>query len=296
MLMMSLCVLDVNASVMVHQMLKLAVVMIACSSMIRRLEGSAEDNKYCRVTRCGATEIRFPFHLKDGNDKHCVFPPGFQLSCTRLYDDVFVPTMEFEYEVNTSLPELYLSFSVLVNVATIDYRSRQLYFESSSLDIREHYYYYSPNNHLSNNYHYSSDSTFKPFTISDTTLTHLRLYGYHNRHCNDYTFFNCSSTSELSKFDSLVSPIYPGTFLISVVTSLRSHGYQIYAICSHLETVEVPLTSCTKMYNISQVPYSVGRLTWSGPDCGNCEVRGQYCRFKPNSMIFTQCYPKGIPC
>ncbi|KAL8102900.1 hypothetical protein AgCh_027434 [Apium graveolens] len=264
-------------------MLKVAVVLIACSSVVARLEGSAENDK-CRVTRCGATEIRFPFHLKDGNDNHCVFPAGFQLSCTRLHDDL-APIMEFEYEVNTSLPGLYLSFSVPAYVISIDYRWRQLYFESSSQDIRQHYYYPHNNRH--------SNPTFKPSTLTNKILTNITGHGSYRRHCNDYTFYNCSSTSYISTYKRLSSPFYPGNKLISVVPSLRSQGYKIFSICSHLETVEAPLRSCTKMYNISHVPYNIGRLTWSAPDCGDCEVQGKYCKFKPNSTIFTQCYSKG---
>lgn len=290
--MMSICVLDVNSSVMVHQMLKVAVLIIACSSIITRLEGSAENDK-CRVTRCGATEIRFPFHLKDSDKDQCVFPSGFQFSCTRLHN-VLVPMMEFKYEVNTSLPGLYLSFSVQAVVTTIDYRSRQLYFESSSEDIRQHYYY-SHNNHHSNYSHYSSNFTFKPSILTSEKSNQNDYEIYYTHNCNDYTFYNCSSTSDISKFDHQIYLSHHEIRLINIVSSPRTQGFQIYSICSHLETVEVPLTSCTKMYNISHVPYSVGRLTWSAPDCGDCEVKGQYCKFKPNSTIFTQCYTKGMP-
>ncbi|KAL1806163.1 hypothetical protein ACET3Z_029231 [Daucus carota] len=264
---------------------KLVLVTIVWSNIIMRLEGVVEHDE-CNVTRCGATEIRFPFHLKETDDQqpekdHSVYPPVFQLSCSGGY-----PRLEFEYEVNTSLPGLYLSFSDKAVVDTIDYKSRQLQFISSSdfgpshQDIRQHYY----TNH-------SSNSPFKPFTLSDTPSTHIQLYGNYEDftlYLNDYTFYNCSSPSEITRYLYRI-----GNHIIRPVNSLRGPGYEVYAVYSHYETVEAPLTSCTKMYNFSDVPYTVGGLTWSGPDCGDCEAKEQYCKFKPNSTILTQCYPKG---
>ncbi|KAL1806167.1 hypothetical protein ACET3Z_029235 [Daucus carota] len=257
-----------------------------------RLEGAAVRTEECNVTMCGETEIRFPFHLKDTDDQqdiedHCVYLPGFQLSCSGG-----LPRLEFEYEVNTSLPGIYLSFSVKAVVDVIDYKLRQLHFVSSPdfgsqpQEIRQHYYSHNNLNH------HLSDSPFKPFTLSDTPLSYIRVYGDYKdftRYLNDYTFYNCSSTSEIiTRYKFALE-----NHIISPVKSLRGHGYQVYAVYSHYETVEAPLTSCTKMYNFSDVPYNVGRLTWSAPDCSDCEAKGKYCKFKPNSNVLTQCYPKG---
>ncbi|KAL1806171.1 hypothetical protein ACET3Z_029239 [Daucus carota] len=270
---------------MANQMLKLAAFVIACSSITTRLEGFTEFGK-CRAARCGKTDIRFPFHLKHSAEDHCVFPSGFQLSCDQTYKDVLAPTIKFEYEASTSLPGLYLSLSFQAYVASIDYGSRQLYFETSSVVVTQNYYHFH-NNHSNRNH-----STFKPLVLTDGKLAQ-KLYGIH-RSCNDYTFYNCSSTSDLSRIDRSINPSIPD--IISTVTSLRSHNHQIYAICSLLDTAEVPLTSCTKLYNFSHVPYTVGALTWSGPDCSDCEDKGQYCKFRKNSKIFTECYPKGLWC
>ncbi|CAK9151632.1 unnamed protein product [Ilex paraguariensis] len=62
------------------------------------------------------------------------------------------------------------------------------------------------------------------------------------------------------------------------------------------------LTSCTKMYNISDVPLEVllgddigsdlhsvvAFLGWSKPFCGNCEAENKYCQLKKNSTIQDQ--------
>lgn len=78
------------------------------------------------------------------------------------------------------------------------------------------------------------------------------------------------------------------------VTSMGGHGYEVLDVYSHWETVEAQLTSCSKMYNVSDIPCFIGALTWSAPDCSHCEAKGQYCRFKSNSTTHTQCYPKGV--
>lgn len=99
-----------------HFMLKLVVCVIV--SIIMRIEGAVQNDECSRVSRCGEIEIKFPFYLKDRDgqhkEDHCVFPPGFQLSC-----DGFTARVEFEYEVNTSLPGLYLFLSVKADVGGI---------------------------------------------------------------------------------------------------------------------------------------------------------------------------------
>ncbi|WOH12416.1 hypothetical protein DCAR_0831919 [Daucus carota subsp. sativus] len=282
-------------------MFNLAVYVIVCNSIIMRMECKEVQNDVCsRVTRCGATEIRFPFNLRDADEEqhkkdHCVFPPGFQLTCHDPSEfspvNDFLPMLEFEYQVNTSLPGLYLSFSVKAVVISIDYKSQQLQFIYSSAFvssyrvIRQHYHYSHSNQHDDNLPNYP----FKPFTLTHSSLYPIQHNGpidfyYHfTSYMNDYTFYNCSSTSEIDI----------GIYVIEPVTSMRGHGYQVYAVYSYAEILEVLITSCTKMYNISDVPFIMGGLTWFEPNCNDCEDEGQYCKFKPNSTTLTQCYPKG---
>nr|XP_017221624.1 PREDICTED: rust resistance kinase Lr10-like [Daucus carota subsp. sativus] len=258
-----------------------------------RLEGAAAQNEACnRVTRCGSTEIRFPFHLKERDkqhkEDHCVFPPGFQLSCEYVYQEFFIPKLEFKYQVNTSHSGLYLSLSVNASVVSINYRSQQLLFVLDSpeygRDIRQHYY--SRNSHHYN-YNNLPKYPFKPFTLTDTPSTNSELHDLEVGIYSNYTFYNCSITKDI------VGENAGGNILIWSVPSLGGRGYEVYAVYSPLETILYPMTSCTKMYNVSNVPYNAGGLSWSGPNCGDCEAKGQYCKFKPNSTILTQCHTKG---
>ncbi|XP_074361415.1 rust resistance kinase Lr10-like [Apium graveolens] len=62
-----------------------------------------------------------------------------------------------------------------------------------------------------------------------------------------------------------------------------------------MDLARTGLKYCTKMYDISDVPFYVGWMTWSRPDCSHCEAKGKYCRFRPNSTSLTQCYSNGHP-
>ncbi|WOH12431.1 hypothetical protein DCAR_0831935 [Daucus carota subsp. sativus] len=269
------------------------LVFVISYSIFMRLEGAAAQNEACnRVTRCGSTEIRFPFHLKERDkqhkEDHCVFPPGFQLSCEYVYQEFFIPKLEFKYQVNTSHSGLYLSLSVNASVVSINYRSQQLLFVLDSpeygRDIRQHYY--SRNSHHYN-YNNLPKYPFKPFTLTDTPSTNSELHDLEVGIYSNYTFYNCSITKDI------VGENAGGNILIWSVPSLGGRGYEVYAVYSPLETILYPMTSCTKMYNVSNVPYNAGGLSWSGPNCGDCEAKGQYCKFKPNSTILTQCHTKG---
>ncbi|WOH12425.1 hypothetical protein DCAR_0831929 [Daucus carota subsp. sativus] len=262
-----------------HHIVKFLVAVIVCSNMITSPGGSVMQNDGCNVAWCGTTEIRFPFHLKDrdalhNNKDQCVFPTGFQLSCDDEYGTgVFVPIMAYEYQVNTSLPGVYLSFPVEASVSHIDYKSRQLSFDGFGV------FFGSTRTHKNYN-KYQSKYPFKPFTSTGNKLTDPR---------HGYTFYKCPSTSEL-----VSSPRSSDLLVALPVDSLSSHGHRVFVVNSDYGTVDSPLTSCTKMYNISDDSTTVTELTWSEPDCGHCEAKGQYCKFKQNSTIVTQCYPKGI--
>ena len=241
-------------------------------SLIMSNHGSAvlQDDE-CSVTRCpGGDEIRFPFHLiypdkeRQLQSDHCGYPLGFELYCDTSYDFYYpyYPVVKFEYQVSTSLLGLYLSFSVTAYIHSIDYKSRQLHFIPKSTNVTQHYGYYFAN------------SPFKPFPSSkyqaDFTYDELQT---------DFTFYKCSSTKSEMDISG------------EEVPSLSGHGFKVYAIESDLQTTEMDLTSCTKLFNISHVPFNGGGLSWSEPDCGDCETKKQYCKFKPNSTTATECFP-----
>ncbi|CAN4085752.1 unnamed protein product [Withania somnifera] len=102
-----------------------------------------------------------------------------------------------------------------------------------------------------------------------------------------FTLFNCSSKKMYSSSSGRIK-------------CLSGPNYDVHAFRSYYSISELP-SSCTKMYNISDVPdevlfgkpaYSQSRtyLHWSEPFCGNCEDDGKYCRLKSNSSgSETQC-------
>ncbi|XP_074365455.1 rust resistance kinase Lr10-like [Apium graveolens] len=256
------------------------MLLVLVSCIISKLGVAVFQDDECSVTRClgGDSKIRFPFHLIDSDKEkqprsdHCGFPVGFELSCGTIdqynYPSYsYYPMVKFEYQVSTSLPGLYLSFSVEAYVDSIDYKSRQLHFISKSTNFTHHYDYYL------------SNSPFKPFTFSG-----VQEYNTLKTQ-TDFTFYNCSSTN---------NEVY---IYGADIPSLSGHGFKVYAIHSHSGITEVYLTSCTKLYNISHIPFYEGGLSWSEPNCGDCEAKEQYCKFKPNSTTITQCFPipKGPP-
>lgn len=86
------------------------------------------------------------------------------------------------------------------------------------------------------------------------------------------TLFNCSSVKAFLRDLSVPCLDIPG----------RHH---IYAIDSSVAIAY--LTSCTKMYNILSVPFSMSIkkivLSWSKPNCTVCQEEGKECRLKNNS-------------
>ncbi|XP_059304637.1 rust resistance kinase Lr10-like [Lycium ferocissimum] len=100
------------------------------------------------------------------------------------------------------------------------------------------------------------------------------------------TLFNCSSNKTYSSSGR--------------INCLSGPHYDVLAFRSYYSISQFP-SSCTKMYNISDVPnevlfgpsqYSQTQiyLHWSEPFCGNCEDDGKYCKLKSNgSGSETEC-------
>lgn len=102
-----------------------------------------------------------------------------------------------------------------------------------------------------------------------------------------FTLFNCSTNKTYSMSSGRIN-------------CLSGLHYDVIAFPSCYSISEYP-SSCTKMYNISDVPNEVlfGKseysqtqiyLRWSEPFCGNCEDDGKYCKLKSNgSGSETEC-------
>ncbi|XP_045792446.1 rust resistance kinase Lr10-like [Trifolium pratense] len=84
----------------------------------------------------------------------------------------------------------------------------------------------------------------------------------------DYHFFNCSLLIR-NEIDLYLVPC------LSTSTS------QTYVIPSSRYFEQLPLSFCTKMFNVSFKRYSDSiRLSWSTPNCKVCESKGNICRWK----------------
>ncbi|XP_062000416.1 rust resistance kinase Lr10-like [Rosa rugosa] len=116
---------------------------------------------------------------------------------------------------------------------------------------------YDPENCLLVKLLKSHDMSLSPFRYPEDLL-------------DDITLFNCSlGERELG---------YP-------IPCFRGPGYQIYLFSSYHYIDDLPLLSCTKMYNLSSIPYNSFAprnryLKWSEPDCGLCEAQGNKCGLK----------------
>ncbi|XP_061358262.1 rust resistance kinase Lr10-like [Gastrolobium bilobum] len=102
------------------------------------------------------------------------------------------------------------------------------------------------------------------FTLS---ASHFQFNGYDG----GYNFFNCSLTNR-----------YMDSYLIPCLTTSTS---QAYAIPSDILIDYLPLSFCTKMFNISSflsgsVNENILLLTWSVPNCKHCESEGNRCGWK----------------
>ncbi|WCJ36822.1 Protein kinase family protein [Euphorbia peplus] len=107
-------------------------------------------------------------------------------------------------------------------------------------------------------------------------------FHFNQHYQHGFTFFNCKSVNDYGVN----------------ISCLGSPGYEIYAIRSDTIMAYIPsLSSCTKMYDISPVPYDMLTekndlvLNWGEPVCSGCEDRNKKCRLKSNTTpIKTECY------
>ena len=100
----------------------------------------------------------------------------------------------------------------------------------------------------------------------------------------NYSLFHCTETLETAAARNY-----------GRIDCLSSSRHPVYAFRSDARVNILPILSCTKMYNVSSVPYDIFdyfvQLTWSEPKCGFCERKGEKCRFKNNTKIFeTECF------
>ncbi|KAI5342614.1 hypothetical protein L3X38_010489 [Prunus dulcis] len=102
----------------------------------------------------------------------------------------------------------------------------------------------------------------------------------------DYTLFNCSPADRNLNYQ---------------IPCLSGTKHQILALHSSYYIDEVPILSCTKLYNLPSVPYVIlfelehVSLEWFKPECKHCERKGGKCKLKNNNHTEseTECFNEG---
>lgn len=203
-----------------------------------------------------------------------------QNECAELQCGGFGPSIRFPFRLNsqpnqcgypgfnlscTTRNETVLQLPFLVNffVKNIDNRAQVIHL-------------YDPQHCL--------PRQLRELNLSSSPFRHKYEYG------SDFAFYNCSPTERNSMY------AYP-------VSCLSGPSYQVYTFDSYSNINDLPIASCTKMYNLRNLPIIPGvddilELKWSIPACGHCESKGKKCRLKNNSTKSeTECFSeptKGI--
>lgn len=236
----------------------LAFIFLVCIIGVTEPAAGQEDG--CFPASCGGSgpTIRFPFRLKDRHPEHCGYPsPGFELSCSATN----TTEVEIQYPVQASARNILIPLRVKIRVNNINYVSQQIDFspiDHDCLPKQLPFGEFQPNSSIS-----------PPFKMSQG-------YSY------EYTLFNCSLNNN-NKNDSGTYSRYGNP-----VPCLGGQGYQVLAFGSFYSTSEFTLSSCSKLYNISNVPSDLfddrSIIQWFKPSCGQCEAKGQECRLKKNTI------------
>lgn len=212
----------------------------------QRARGASAD---CSISRCsaGGPLVRFPFRLRPIQNSRCGYPQ-FDLSCSN----------------QTQLTTLTLPGSGAFLVNRIDYKAQTLWIKD-------------PNNCL------PKRLLAHPFSLHDTPF--IVRGGSKN-----YTFINCSSSQTTS------------TFPATSISCLSSGEYTVYAVPSSAYYASAPATAPSSwssppelcsVISTALVPRGVTyeweinmdggvsrggvAVTWSQPDCRDCEARNKNC-------------------
>ncbi|KAL2556635.1 Protein kinase superfamily protein [Forsythia ovata] len=190
--------------------------------------------------------------------------PGFELHCTQNDETV----MELPFPVKASIKDSKLPFSVQFYIKDIDYKNQLIKI-------------------------YDVDGCFPGLLPVLNFSASPFQFLIQPICCYNFTLFNCSKMNQNLDYYSS----YP-------VPCLSSPDFDIIKVWSDDYLYRLPTYSCSKMFDIQSIPYTVFKrpshlvLEWSRPCCGLCEATGQHCRLKNDSSISydTECYsskPKG---
>jgi hypothetical protein len=164
----------------------------------------------------------------------------------------------FELICSSNQTMIELPHKVKLNVKNIDYKHQTIQL----LDPQKCLYKHIHNLNLSESHFNYLKSDYDDFV--------------------DYHFFNCSLLIR-NEIDSYLVPC------LSTSTS------QTFVIPSSLYIEDLPLSFCTKMFDVSFKRSDSIRLSWSEPNCKECESKGNICRWKNTTSSTNKkihCFPK----
>ncbi|CAN6578918.1 unnamed protein product [Malus baccata var. baccata] len=212
----------------------------------------------CPTSNCSdGPPVRFPFRLWNRQPSRCGYNLSFDLSCS---NQTLITTL--------TLP-----------AATDNFIVQQIDYEFQTLYIND------PNRCLPKRF---LDNVFK-------------LHGtpFHIESFKNLTFLNCSSQTRASQATSLPVMATSISCLSTenhTVFAVPSRAYEEWlqstsssssspspspseALCPVISSVLVPSTAANEMLDMSGDVRSGVGLTWSTPDCRDCEARGGDCGF-----------------
>lgn len=208
----------------------------------------------CSPTSCGDSGIVIRFPFWL-KDRQPDFCgyPGFELSCSGNNTAVF----ELQLPVKSRTNSLMFPVSVKVSVLDINYKSQVMKISALNASC------------LPKEFPTMNSSVFFPFDIAED-FTYA------------YTLFNCSSSYTRKPWD-----------WGNEVTCLNTNGYGVFGFSSLYGISDLPLPSCTKIYDFSNFPLEVFNgldkyrsvetyVNWSRPSCAICEAEGKLCKLRSN--------------
>ena len=127
--------------------------------------------------------------------------------------------------------------------------------------------------------HISDPDACLPRLIRNVNLSSSPFRYAYDEIMADYDVFSCASETDIDLFYATVLP-----------SCINGSDHKLYAVRSWLSIDEVTLISCSKMYKLVSIP-SDGLLkgenkillSWSTPNCYECEAKGNKCRLNSNS-------------
>ncbi|KAF8380058.1 hypothetical protein HHK36_027528 [Tetracentron sinense] len=123
-----------------------------------------------------------------------------------------------------------------------------------------------------------------PRRLLDFSLSGSPFSGVHYQ---NFTFLNCSSEFERSRFKRITC--LSGSSYTVWATSSMTLARIVSSSCGIISTVSVPIQWPVYEPGLSSDLSEDLYLTWGAPSCGNCEARGGRCGFKSNTSRAIVC-------